>query len=307
MEVYTILLSLQSECDVITLTRLLQKQFDHLYKQFHLMKWEQLSAEKIACFIDYSTQSKLQFVEQRQSILDKIAAVIADFILCYKEKTLLCSLIKKKTKFEIDECEKITDYCYQLLNDPEQLLASEVKRRRKEKIIHALRTYLAENMKLNIEGFIRFRLHHYLLELHEVMDCAINEYMLDCQYQEFIGLLKYFVFIQDSKIPLAHLMHKGNHEFLLLDEILQPVEPKFVPRGMIVEMINGDMEMEDMIVSTLIHVSPQQIIIHTREPNCQVIKTIQQIFELRVYICVSCNACHPMIDREDVKSKDFYT
>ena len=42
------------------------------------------------------------------------------------------------------------------------------------------------------------------------------------------------------------------------------------------------MNMEDMIVSTLITVSPQQIVIHTRQPELPVMRTLETIFELRV-------------------------
>lgn len=59
-----------------------------------------------------------------------------------------------------------------------------------------------------------------------------------------------------------------------------------------VEMLEKEINFEDMIISTLITVSPQQIYIHTREPELQVIKTIKQIFENRVELCGYCRLCH---------------
>ena len=47
---------------------------------------------------------------------------------------------------------------------------------------------------------------------------------MDRQYQEFISLLQYFVYIQEAKIPAAHLIHKGGHEFVILNDRMEPID-----------------------------------------------------------------------------------
>lgn len=328
MELFTISLLLCSEHDTITLTHLLQQELGDLYKQpngVELHLWSDEHMVWITCqgklpsfqlsnsLSDESGDQKLhnqsvgQTPMQGQNVWDKTAKAIAEFILSCKEQPLLSSLIAKSANCNEEDQRKIEAYCLQLLNSSDESGANESRCRRKNNLIRVLRRYLEEHTVLHVDGFIRFRLQHYVSELREVVDYAIDEYMLEYQYQEFIGLLKYFVFIQETKISLAHLMHKGGHEFSLLGEDLKPLESKQDINGMLVKMMDYDMEMEDMIVSTLINVSPQNIIIHTREPELQVIKTIQQIFESRVHICIFCGSCHSALDVKNWNSRDFCT
>ncbi|MCY9763064.1 putative sporulation protein YtxC [Paenibacillus alvei] len=307
MELFTISLPLRSEYDAVTLTDLLQQELSDLHKQPNGVEFQQWSEGQTAWITCRGILPGFQLSTQGQDVWNKAAKAVAEFILSHKERLLLASLIEKDSKYNEVERRKIEEYCQQLLNGGDESGSSESRRRRKGKLTRALCRYLEDHTDLNVEGFIQFRLRHYLSELREVVDYAIDEYVLERQYQEFIGLLKYFVFIQETKIPLAHLMHKGGHEFTLLDEDLQPLEPKHVMNGMVVEMIDYDMEMEDMIVSTLINVSPQNIIIHTREPDSQVIKTIQQIFESRVHVCVLCNSCHAALGGDGWHSRDSCT
>lgn len=307
MELFRISLPLRFENDAVILTDLLQQELSDLHKQPNGVEFRQGCVGRTAWITCHGILPGFQLSEQGQDVWNKAARAVAEFILSQKERPLLASLIEKKSKYDEGERWKIEEYCHHYLNGGDETGSSESRRRRKRKLTWVLRRYLENHTTLNMEGFIQFRLRHYLSDLREVVDYAIDEYMLERQYQEFIGLLKYFVFIQETKIPLAHLMHKGGHEFKLLDEELKPLEPKHVMNGMVVEMMDYDMEMEDMIVSTLINVSPQNIIIHTRDSESQVIKTIQQIFESRVHVCVLCGSCHAILGGDGWHSRDFCT
>lgn len=236
------------------------------------------------------------YKQSAPQVFQTAAQALADYMIAEQESAIIRKIITKeydyKTKEEID---KIEMYCSQLMdNTGEESPVPDNKSRRRTKLQTAFNRYLEYNTLLNIEGFIRFRLEHYVDELREVVEYAIDEYILDKQYQDFIALLKYFVYIQDAKIPVAHLMHKGDHEFVMLNEELRPIETKQVD-SFVVEMIDKEINYEDMIVSTLITVSPQKVYIHTRQPEMQVIKTIRQIFEDRAEVCVYCASCKPIL------------
>jgi putative sporulation protein YtxC len=128
---------------------------------------------------------------------------------------------------------------------------------------------------------------------------------MDKQYQEFISLLQYFVYIQDAKIPSAHLMHQGGHQFILLNDQFKPIETTQLDTWFTIEMLDKEVNFEDMIVSTLITVAPQQIYIHTREPEAQIIKTIMQIFEGRFSICDYCRQCVLLLGDRQKKDQLF--
>jgi putative sporulation protein YtxC len=236
------------------------------------------------------------------AVYKRVGAALSEYVLKEHENGIIRNIIVREYNYDLEEdIRKIEKYCMQMLDETySDDRAARLKR--KAKMAEQFRAYLEENTYLNINGFVRFRLHDYIEELHEVVEYAIDEYLMEKQYQEFISLLKYFVYIQDAKIPAAHLMHKGENDFELLNERLEPIETKQMD-GFVVEMVDKEISYEDMIVSTLITVSPQKVYIHTREPEMQVIKTIQQIFEERANLCTYCASCRPILGDRSKKGK----
>lgn len=233
----------------------------------------------------------------RKEILNHIANVIAEWITEVKEAALISQIMRADyEQYSAAEVVQIQQYIQQIMHDAGQ--HSEGMNRRKHKIVTAVLECLTERSDIHVDGMIRFRLQSYLNDLREVIDYAVDEFVMDKQYQEFITLLKYFVFVQETKIEKVHLLHRGNYEFMLLDEHLVPLETKQM-EGVVLEMLDHDLNYEDMIVSTLITVSPQTLYIHTAEREMQVIRTIKQIFDERAVLCNdSCTICQHSIRKD---------
>ncbi len=244
---------------------------------------------------------------QAGPIYEKAGNAIAEYILEQFEADLMRKMIADEYEYEEQDIHDIEKFCAQLLNQPEGsgFSGSEATMRRKTKIAGILHNYLKEHTELNVDGFVHFRLQSYTDELREVAEYAIDEFLMEKQYQEFISLLKYFVYIQEAKIPVAHLMHKGGNEFILLNERLKPIETKDMD-GFVIELMDKDVNFEDMIVSTLISVSPQTVYIHTREPEMQVIRTVRQIFEDRAKLCTYCRICKTALGEANAQDQ-LYT
>lgn len=236
------------------------------------------------------------------TVLRQAAETLAFFILDEMEQQLLRGIITGHYRY-VDEVDisSIEHYCRQVLDQHEPNADLPRSRlRRQKRIADSLFAYLEQHCEMNVAGFVRFRLADYMDELREVAEYAIDEYIMDQQYQEFISLLKYFVYIQETKIPVAHLMHRGGNEFTLYNEQMKPIDTEQF-EGFTLELIDKEINFEDMIVSTLISVSPQKIVIHTRDPEEQVIKTIMQIFENRAIVCTYCKLCGTVLSG---KNKD---
>jgi putative sporulation protein YtxC len=226
----------------------------------------------------------------------EVANVISLFIVNHMESLIMRRmLLKQNGSYEDHELSEIIQYCKQLLIDTEASLESmDTKQGRQILISNQLCMYLKTNTFLDIEGFVHFRLKKYMSDLQDIIEDGFNEFLLNEQYQEFIALLKYFVYFQDAKIPEVHLIHQGNNKFQLLDGDLQQLDLSNA-KDVIVETVDRELNYEDMVVSALISASPQQIHIHTRNPETQSIQTIQQIFEGRTSICTCCKLCKPSL------------
>lgn len=296
MELFTISVSNGLQDELESLSKLLKQEMGDLHTRadgVELLQFTRGETIGISCI---GRLPGFQLVVEGEKVWNSASRAVAEYILAVKELPLLRDLIRKQKHVDPADVGKIEAYCLQLLNGTDDSGLHEARKRRCAKVRKVLVQYMEENTALHIDGFIRFRMEHYLKELREVVAYALDEYVLERQYQEFIGLLKYFVFIQETKVPLAHLVHKGGHEFTLLNEQWLPMDSPPMMDGMSVETIDCDMEMEDMIVSTLIQVSPGHIVIHTREAESQVIKTIEQIFETRVHVCDYCTSCAPFLN-----------
>jgi putative sporulation protein YtxC len=224
----------------------------------------------------------------------EVAPFISLYILDHMESEILKRLINQQHKpYTENEVEEILKFCMHLLNETDTGTVDS-KQTRKTKIDNELSVYLYSNSSLHIDGFVKFRLKKYLEDLQDIVEYALDEFLLNQQYQEFIALLKYFVYFQDSKIPEVHLIHQSSNKFQLLDGSLKPLDQND-PESLVVETVDRELNYEDMVVSALISASPEQIHIHTRQPKTQSITTIQQIFEGRTMICTCCNICKPSL------------
>lgn len=224
----------------------------------------------------------------------EVAEVISRFIVNHMEALMIRRILfKRHVSYGDHELREIIQYCKQLIDDTNASLDSTECTHKHDRLMlirDQLYSYLQSNSLLDVEGFMLFRLKKYINDLEDIVDDALDEFLLNEQYQEFIALLKYFVYFQDTKIPEVHLIHRGNNKFQLLDGDLKQLDLSD-SKDVIFETVDRELNYEDMVVSALISASPKQIHIHTRESDTQSIKTIQQIFEGRTSICTCCQLC----------------
>ena len=247
---------------------------------------------------------------QKKQITGAVSQALLHYLIQAEEESIVAEIIRMDFGYK-DELEqaKVLAYCRQLLEQERTTSSGSIAitptNKRLHKTLEEIRSFLTQHQKMNITGFLQFRAGDYRNELVEVVESAVDNYLMDKQYQEFISLLQYFVYIQDAKIPSAHLMHQGGHEFILLNDQFKPIETTQLDTWFTIEMLDKEVNFEDMIVSTLITVAPQQIYIHTREPEAQIIRTIMQIFEGRFSICDYCRQCMPLLGERPKKDQLF--
>lgn len=242
---------------------------------------------------DLSPVSAQTAAEARRTAMRTLAGAV---IRSYEDELLLRCVRREMGTEDREGVQSVMSHCRQLMQpyfDEEG--TDSFLERRTSRLASEFEAYLQANTFLHIEGFLRFRADPYLEELRDTVSYAVDEWVMERQYQEFISLLKYFVYIQEAKIPAAHVIHHGNHDFTLLNELMMPIDTKQMDQ-FVVELIDKDINYEDVIVSTLIAVSPGKLYIHSRTPEMQVIKTMMTIFEGRAELCTNCPVCVPILE-----------
>lgn len=220
----------------------------------------------------------------KQLICDKVGRILAEYTLAEHEPSLLRGIFQVryglKEPIEIDAL--IAESVSMLDGEPEidGSWPGRGRERRIGKLAGRFSSYLASNQRLNLQGFLRFRLTEYRAEVLEAADTAIEERLMERQYQEFMSLLRTMAEWQEIRTSAVHVLHSGGNAFRLLDEQMRPLESQSPEHGQ-----KEDLEEESRVVSRLLAVSPRQLFIHTPEPESQVIRTIIGIFGNRAALC----------------------
>ena len=205
-----------------------------------------------------------------------LADIIAGVVLNNLEEKLVKKIVNHKyNKFTEEEREKIIDLTINQLKD-----SMRSKTQEKNIIVSKILNYLKNNQDFNLEGFVRFRLKEYMYHIHLAINQAVDDIIIEKEYEEFIDLLQYFVGLQEVKIPLVHLYKKDNG-YKLLDKDGNLLENNLV-KNYIKELLDEEITHEDILISSLINLSPAKIVVHFK--SNELIDTLQRIFKDKIEI-----------------------
>lgn len=229
----------------------------------------------------------VHYIGEKISFFDeKLSSIITDTILkFYKEK-----MIKKIINFDyfyFEEYEKkiIIQNCCEIIESSEYEQIS----KEKEYIHEVVLQYVIENKSMILEGFVNFRIKEYIKYLDSIVDIAVNKYIIEKEYNEFISLLRMYINSKKSNIKNLHLIY-GKSELTILDENknIVPLCKEIYNAKFLSDIIFSE---NDYALNTLLTLLPQRIEIHLLDSEDEFIKTVKLIFEDRVYICRECNIC----------------
>ena len=222
-----------------------------------------------------------------------IANCLADIIVDEWESRIVRKIIQAHYfYYNEDEKNLILDKAKEMLN-PEGH-ASVQRRQPKETVLKKVLEYLDLHKELILEGFINFRLKEYQQELEYIVNFAVDEFLLEKEYVEFIRLLRYFVDIQEPRIEMIKIIFKKNEKFTLLDRNNELFSHECLD-GLMVDLLENDINYDDLLISALITLAPREIELHIQKDvkMRDAIKTIQNVFGQRVRLCNGCSMCVP--------------
>ena len=163
---------------------------------------------------------------------------------------------------------------------------------RKAIILQKVIDFLQENQIINLEGFVRFRLKNYMQELEDHIDKAVEDFIMEKEYNEFIKLLRYFVDIQEAKIDIVNVIMSDGGKYHIYDKMNSMINNDYL-EDIATEMADKDISYDDLLISSLITLAPKQIIIHYegKLKSREILQTIKSIFSERMFFCNGCKLC----------------
>ncbi len=236
-----------------------------------------------------------------------IASGISDIVLeLYQEKIIDRFISDKCPNFDMNEKEKIKYNALEYLNKNDFITTEGImyKISKKARILKSILEYLDSNNEIIIEGFVNFRLKFFTNMIEEAIDKAIEDYIIEKEYREFIKILQYFVDIQQPKIDLVNIVIE-NDKYTLYDDKLELIKNDFMEE-IADDLMENDMNNDDLLISSLITIAPNKIVIHpqNRNINVQIIDIIKNIFTNKITICDGCELCRNRIKGKNKINKE---
>jgi len=221
-----------------------------------------------------------------------VASALSDVIVEEWEQELIRRTIRGTYYyFSKDEQDTIARYTGQNLNQGAPS-GQMYKGNRKAQVLHRLRDYLDSADELVLEGFITFRLRDYVEEVEDAVDRAVDDFLMEREYREFVRLLKYFVDVQEPRMEHVHVLIRPGGTFRLVDDDGCAIKSEYLEE-FVVEMVESEVNYEDLLISALITLAPRAVTVHVQQAADwdESLETIKGVFAERVTLCNGCSVC----------------
>ena len=215
----------------------------------------------------------------------KLSEIITNCIMKFYEKNIVKRVINSDYfYFDVREKKVINNNCYELLNDEQ----SNDFLKRKEKILSCLIEYISEHKFFILDGFVNFRLFEYNSLIEECVDCAVNKFIIDKEYKEFIELLRGYINSQKTRSETIHVIYSNSEPILMEKQNILVYENQFEHPKYLSDITFSS---KDYCLNALLNLLPKKIIVHLLVDEDEFIETLRLIFQNRLMICKECNIC----------------
>lgn len=258
----------------------------------------------IICTVNDGRFYRERTMESYKVLKTYISNALADYIIRQYEERLLSRIINGNfCYFNAAEKKEILNRSLSIIrNEDKTFLNSLFQIRRRNVIVRRLMDYFDHANNIILDGFVNFRLKEYIKDLEDVVDKAVDDFLMDREYREFIRLLRYFVDIQEPKIDTVHVIVSYDDRYILLDGSKREITNECI-QEYVNEISEGEINYDDLLVSSLITFAPRKIVIHCTGQfrNKELMETVKNVFSGRIILCQGCNLCSQELSKSETK------
>ena len=222
--------------------------------------------------------------------LEKISSILSLLVIDELEETFINKIILEHYfYFDCNERKDILNLCFDIMSND----FSDIFDKKFKLLYNVFYNFLLDNKSLYLQGFTNFRLKSYFKVLDDIVAEAVNCFVVEKEYLEFVSLLKLYINSQGSSCNLVHLIYTSNEEeSILLDENKEIIN---ISHHNLNAKYLSDISFSanDYTLNTLLTLLPKEIYIHLIDDYIDdFINTLITIFENRVHLCTDCNICN---------------
>lgn len=232
--------------------------------------------------------------DQASLIRQHVANAISDLIVNVWEQDVLRRMVNSEYRsLSEDDRLMVIKQSQRLLDGGPDSKEAGLLRKvgRKGHILKEVAAYLETEDLLIIEGFINFRLTGYVSHLETTVEKAVDEYVLQKEYREFIMLLRHFLNAQEPRIERVHVLVSSDGEFRLLDDAGTAISEQYLEQCLS-DAGQKDINRDDLLISALITIAPRRLKLHALPGmDNDGLRTLRAVFSDRLTICRGCDLC----------------
>ena len=220
--------------------------------------------------------------------LRKLSSILSLFVIDELEESILNKIILQNYfYFDLPERKEILNLCFDICTND----FTHIFNKKFNSLFHSFYDFLSEHKSIVLQGFINFRIYDFYKILDDIVSEAVNQYIIEKEYNEFISLLKLYINSQDSNCNIIHLIYLSD-ESILLDENKVKIN---ISKDIFNVKYLSDISFSsnDFALNSLLSLIPKKIYIHIIDNVAdEFINTLEAIFEKRIQICTDCNLCN---------------
>ncbi len=215
-----------------------------------------------------------------------VTSVLTDYVIHSKEEEWILDIIESVFYFhDEEEQQQILTIAKSILEgDRDDLPALLSFFDRHEHIYQAFAKNLSEDTVFYYEPFLTFRLKSYGEMLIDCVEMAIDEYMLEQEYQNMIESFRQHIKQHKPKYEEIYVVHEQG-TFTFYDSTFRKVTQEEIMFYLEVDLIfEQGLRVEEMVLSPLVSLVPNEVKLFTNQPYDGVILSLQAIFQEKMKV-----------------------
>lgn len=221
-----------------------------------------------------------------QEFLKEVSTILSFLVIYEFEEVFFRQIISKDFfYFSKEERSVILDNCFNIIIDSNTIIKEKF-----EILFSSFLNYVIEHKNIFLSGFINFRLQSYWDVLERIVEDAVNSYILEKEYNEFISLLRLYINSSETIEDILHIVYSKDFTIMLdsnkniINNSQNAFKAKFLS--------DISFSTNDYTLNTLLTLLPEKIYVHLIDNKIdEFITTLSLIFEKRLEICTECNIC----------------
>jgi len=224
--------------------------------------------------------------DDTQEFLKEVSTILSFLVIYEFEEVFFRQIISKDFfYFSKEERSVILDNCFNIIIDSDTIIKEKF-----EILFSSFLNYIKKHKTIFLSGFINFRLQSYWDVLERIVEDAVNSYILEKEYNEFISLLRLYINSSETIEDVLHIVYSKDFTIMLdsnkniINNSQNAFKAKFLS--------DISFSTNDYTLNTLLTLLPEKIYVHLIDNKIdEFITTLSLIFEKRLEICTECNIC----------------